>query len=196
MEASRGRGRMTHAETLGGSATSASSVFPASSVAPQRPRERPRLLQQLRQAGRVQEAALRALLLPRLCPGAHPHAARFDLSAPRRAAAGLSSRSTANHRVDLASTRCFGLLQERLKFGPLGWNVPYQFSAPDFVISVRQLRMFLDEFHDLQLKVRSPHEGVALGFAQLLGLGWLRPHRTTTRAPLGPTSVASVLRGP
>ena len=34
--------------------------------------------------------------------------------------------------------------QERLKFGPLGWNVPYQFSAPDFAISARQLRSLLD----------------------------------------------------
>ena len=46
------------------------------------------------------------------------------------------------------------MVQERLKFGPLGWNVPYQFSQPDFVISVRQLQMFLNEFSDLPLKVR------------------------------------------
>lgn len=45
------------------------------------------------------------------------------------------------------------IVQDRRKFGAIGWNIPYAFTYEDFNVCCRQLKIFLDNYDEIPFKV-------------------------------------------
>jgi dynein heavy chain len=45
------------------------------------------------------------------------------------------------------------IVQDRRKFGPIGWNIPYAFTFEDFDVCRKQLKSFLDDYDTIDYKV-------------------------------------------
>ncbi|MEQ2252656.1 Dynein heavy chain 1, axonemal [Ilyodon furcidens] len=67
----------------------------------------------------------------------------------------MSSSTKESQFKSLLLSLCLfhGMVLERSRFGPQGFNVPYQFTDEDLNICVNQLKMYLDEYQDIPYKV-------------------------------------------
>ncbi|XP_066927305.1 dynein axonemal heavy chain 1-like isoform X2 [Clytia hemisphaerica] len=67
----------------------------------------------------------------------------------------LNSCGRTNEFRSLLFSLCLfhGVAIERRKYGPLGFNIPYEFTEGDSQICISQLSMFLDEYPDIPYKV-------------------------------------------
>ena len=45
------------------------------------------------------------------------------------------------------------IIQDRRKFGPLGWNIPYDFTEGDLTMCQKQIKMLLDDYPEIPFKV-------------------------------------------
>ncbi|XP_052834183.1 dynein axonemal heavy chain 1-like, partial [Octopus bimaculoides] len=65
----------------------------------------------------------------------------------------LYFQSTTFKSLILSLCLFHGVILERRRFGPLGFNIPYEFTDGDLKICMSQLKMFLSEYSEIPFKV-------------------------------------------
>jgi len=71
-----------------------------------------------------------------------------------------SSKPVAYRRMLFGLAMFHAVVQERRRFGPLGWSIPYAVNESDMRISVDQLRLFLDAYAEVPYTGECDEDGV------------------------------------
>ncbi|VUZ49158.1 unnamed protein product, partial [Hymenolepis diminuta] len=78
---------------------------------------------------------------------------RMYLSISDKQLESVTNRNSDFKSLLLALSFFHAICTERRKFGPLGFNIPYEFTTGDFKICMDQLVMFLNEYADIPYKI-------------------------------------------
>ena len=86
----------------------------------------------------------------------------FDLAMPKDKFQGPAKNSLdrARRRILLSLSFFHAIVQERRKFGPLGWNIRYEFNDSDIVTSISVLEMFLEGLPTQNVEAHIPWDAL------------------------------------